>query len=133
MSTKPQSATPEAGDAGPRRTRSGAGLIRAWTVASIVYVLIAGGLSVGPIRRAFAQADRPVAAVAAPPPSSRGPIPDAPDSPGVMVAKAVGKQAALVFGPPLLALWFGWDAWFAIQGFLSKDTKSPGGGEPEEG
>jgi len=131
MSVKPENAAPETGDAGPRRTRSGSGLMRAWTLASIAYVLVAGGLSVGPIQRAFAQADRPVAAVAAPPPPSTGPLPDAPDSPGVRVAKAVGKQVALVFGPPLLALWFGWDAWFAIQGFLSKGMRRPGD-EPGE-
>ena len=34
------------------------------------------------------------------------------------VAKAVGKQAAIVLGPPALALWFGWDVWFAVTGFF---------------
>jgi hypothetical protein len=96
---------------------------------SIVYVLVAGALSVGPVQRAIDQADRAVP-VAAPPPPTDGPLPDPPDSPGVIVAKAVGKQAAIVLGPPLLALWFGWDVWFAVQGFLAKGAK-PREGEQE--
>jgi len=129
MSTKSESVRPEPGDAGPRRRRSGAGLMRAWMLISIVYVLVAGALSVGPVQRAIDQADRAVP-VAAPPPPTDGPLPDPPDSPGVIVAKAVGKQAAIVLGPPLLALWFGWDVWFAVQGFLAKGAK-PREGEQE--
>ena len=125
MSTKSASATPEPGDAGPRGRRSGTGLIRVWTLVSVVYVLVAGGLSVSPIQRAIDRADRAVVAAAAPPPPSNGPLPDPPDSPGVMVAKAVGKQAAIILGPPLLALWFGWDVWFAVQGFQSNAAKPP--------
>jgi hypothetical protein len=127
MSTKSESATPEPGDAGRRDRRSGTGLLRVWTLVSVVYVLVAGALSVSPIQRTIGEADRAVAAVARPPPPSNGPLPDPPDSPGVMVAKAVGKQAAIVLGPPLLALWFGWDVWFAVQGFLSKGATPPQG------
>ena len=34
-------------------------------------------------------------------------------------------RAAIILGPPLLALWFGWDVWFAVEGFLSKAAKPP--------
>ncbi len=61
---------------------------------------------------------------------STGPIPDAPDTGPVKIAKAVAKQGAIVFAPPALALWFGWDVWFAVTGFFprgaSRKKNSPG-------
>jgi hypothetical protein len=41
----------------------------------------------------------------------------------VAIARAVGKQAAIVLGPPALALWFGWDVWFALTGFFPARRK----------
>jgi len=101
----------------------GARLLKAWAAASILYVGVAGGLSAQPIRAAIAEARQP-----APPPLPQppprvptGPIPDPPDTPAVKLAKTVAKQAAIVIAPPLLVLWFGWDVWFAVVGFLSRD------------
>lgn len=108
------------------RPRPGARLIRVWTAAAILYVAAAGWLSVAPIRAALAQADGPAPASASIPASWKGPLPDAPDSPAVKVAKTVAKQAAITFAPPFLVLWFGWDVWFAARGFLSAGGKAPG-------
>ncbi|HEX4095934.1 MAG TPA: hypothetical protein VHX64_04355 [Caulobacteraceae bacterium] len=108
------------------RRRPGANLVRAWAVASAVYVLVVGALSVAPIREALAQAARPAAA----PPTVRvgdGPVPEAPDTPTLKLAKAIGKQAAIALAPPFLVLWFGWDLWFAIQGFWLRDRDLSGG------
>jgi hypothetical protein len=115
-----------------RRRRSK--LLGAWMVASAVYVLVAAGFSVTPIRHALTAADR-----AAPPPvpaTSSGPVPEAPDPPAVTIAKAVGKQALVVFAPPALALWFGWDVWFAVTGFFPRrdrirEAEGQGAEEPE--
>lgn len=101
------------------RRRTGATLFRFWAVASLLYCLVAGAFAVAPIRVALAQA-----ANAAPPPARisqtyRGPLPEAPDTPTVKLAKTVAEQAAIAFAPPLLTLWFGWDLWFAVVGFLS--------------
>ncbi|HZZ68548.1 MAG TPA: hypothetical protein VFE18_10275 [Phenylobacterium sp.] len=107
------------------RRLPGANLVRAWAVASALYVLVAGALSVAPIREALAQAAHPAAAA----PIVRvgdGPVPEAPDTPAIKLAKAIGKQAAIAFAPPLLLLWFGWDLWFAIQGFWRRDRDLSG-------
>jgi hypothetical protein len=101
------------------RKRPGASLFRFWALASLLYCLVAGALSVAPIRTALAQANEPQPPPTTAPQTSRGPVPEAPDTPTVKVAKSVAKQAAIVFAPPLLTLWFGWDLWFAVVGFLS--------------
>lgn len=105
------------------RPRPGARLVRVWTAAAILYVAAAGWFSVAPIRAALAQADGPAPALAPLPASWKGPLPDAPDSPTVKVAKTVAKQAAITFAPPFLVLWFGWDVWFAARGFLATREK----------
>ena len=93
-------------------------------IAAAIYVFIAAGVSLGPIRNAIdeAQSFKPP-----PPPraaSTSGPIPEAPATASVKIAKALAKQAAIVFGPPALALWFGWDVWFAVTGFFPSRRKT---------
>ena len=105
------------------RKRRGAGLFRIWAVASMAYVVAAGAVSVAPIRAAVAQASQPAAPAPALPVESRGPLPDAPDTPTVKLAKTVAKHAAITLAPPFLTLWFGWDLWFAVVGFLSPERK----------
>ncbi|MBS0332598.1 MAG: hypothetical protein JSS35_07510 [Proteobacteria bacterium] len=93
-------------------------------IAAAAYVLVAAGFSVAPIRQAIVQAR---ATPIAPPPlvtTISGPIPEAPDTGPVRIAKAIGRQAAIVLGPPARALWFGWDLWFTLVGFF------PGGRRP---
>jgi hypothetical protein len=92
--------------------------VKVWLIAALAYGLAAGLLSVAPIRTAITQAQRPVAPPARPDSGLSGPLPDAPDSPGLALGKVIGRQAVLVVGPPLLVLWFGWDVWFAVTGFL---------------
>lgn len=86
-------------------------------VATAIYVAAAAAFSISPVQHAIAEAK---ATPSAPPPrvATSGPIPDEPDTGPMKIAKAVGKQAAIVFGPPALVLWFGWDVWFAVTGFF---------------
>ena len=108
--------------------RSGGGvhpLLTCWLVASAFYVLVVGALSVEPIRLAIMQAQHPRASPLQRYERSTGPLPDAPDRPGVAIAKAVARQGALIVGPPLLVLWFGWDVWFAVVGFLKPRSGPP--------
>ncbi|MFI4966409.1 MAG: hypothetical protein ACHP9T_13705 [Caulobacterales bacterium] len=107
------------------RRRPGARLIRTWALASIAYVAAAGALSVAPVREVMTQAARPAPLAPTLPASWKGPLPDAPDSPAVKVAKVVARQAVIAFAPPFLVLWFGWDVWFAARGFLAPDRKAP--------
>lgn len=88
-------------------------------IAAAIYALAAAGFSVAPIRHAVAEAG---ASQAPPAPAAptKGPIPDTPDTGRVKLAKAVARQAAIVVGPPALALWIGWDLWFAIVGFFPR-------------
>jgi hypothetical protein len=51
-----------------------------------------------------------------------GPLPDKPDGPALAIGKVIVRQVALSVGPPLLVLWFGWDVWFAVTGFLQPRT-----------
>lgn len=99
--------------------------MRAWAVGSAIYTIAAVALSVGPIQHAMVEAGRPAAA-AAPVTVGDGPIPEAPDSPKVRFAKTVGERALIVVVPPFLALWFGWDVWFAVEGFRSRQRKDAG-------
>jgi hypothetical protein len=101
-------------------------LLKGWALSSVIYVGVAGAFSVEPVRTALAQADSPRPPPLAPDPAAAptGPLPDAPDTPSVRIAKTVAKQAAITFAPPLLVLWFGWDVWFAVVGFLSPDRKA---------
>ncbi|HEX3886881.1 MAG TPA: hypothetical protein VHW05_05250 [Phenylobacterium sp.] len=108
------------------RRRPGANLVGAWAVASAIYVLVAGALSVSPIREALAQAAHPAATPAPIVRVGDGPVPEAPDTPTLKLAKAIGKQAAIALAPPFLVLWFGWDLWFAIQGFWRQDRDLSG-------
>jgi hypothetical protein len=90
-------------------------------IAAAFYVVVAAGFSVTPIRHAVAEAQ-----AFRPPPRARstlGPIPEAPDTAPVRIAKALARQAAIVLGPPALALWFGWDLWFALSGFFPSRRK----------
>jgi hypothetical protein len=82
--------------------------------------LVGAGLdSVRPIDSALSYArSHHAATVKAAPVNLNGPLPSPPDSPGVAAAKVVARQAAIIFAPPLLLLWFGWDLWFAAVGFL---------------
>lgn len=106
----------------------GSKLFRAWAVASALYVLVAIGFSLAPIQAAFEAADRTPAAAPAASGNRRA---EAPDTPRLKIAKAVGKQALIVLAPPALVLWFGWDAWFAITGFFpSRRTRSDEARDP---
>lgn len=49
---------------------------------------------------------------------SDGLLRDRPDTAAVTDAKIIAGQAAVIAAPPLLALWFGWDVWFAVVGLL---------------
>ncbi|HEY8003664.1 MAG TPA: hypothetical protein VIE16_05515 [Phenylobacterium sp.] len=102
------------------RKRPGSRLLKVWAVISVLYVGVAGALSVHPIRSAIAEAGQPAAAIPAPRLDTRGPLPEAPDTPAMKLGKTVARQAAITLAPPLLALWFGWDLWFALTGFLSR-------------
>ena len=90
-------------------------LLRTWMVASCVYVLAAIGFSVTPLQDAFKAAGR---APALAPATSSGSVRGASEASRMTLAKAVGKQALIVFAPPALVLWFGWDVWFAFTGFF---------------
>jgi hypothetical protein len=106
-------------------------LLRIWLVAAAVYVLVAGAMSVAPIKAALLRAHEPPPARPAQVAPTNGPIPDAPDSPAIALAKSLARQAAVVAGPPLLTLWFGWDFWFAVTGFLERRAhagRGDGGG-----
>lgn len=89
-------------------------LLQAWGVAAVLYALTAAVLSVGPIRQVIHEGAAE-SARAAPSASVRG----------AGVVKIVGRQAAIVVGPPLLLLWFGWDVWFVIVGFFGRDRDTP--------
>jgi hypothetical protein len=91
------------------RSIYGRRLFKAWAVAAVLYGLTASALSVAPIRRTWLDASP--ASV----PSQQVRV--------VMVAKVVGRQAAIVAGPPLLLLWFGWDVWFAVVGLFGREPK----------
>jgi len=95
-----------------RRSIYGRRLFKVWAVSAILYGLTASALSVAPIRRAWLDA------LPASVPSQQVRV--------VMVAKVVGRQAAIVAGPPLLLLWFGWDVWFAAVGFFGRDPEESG-------
>ena len=101
--------------------RSGSGLFKCWAFASVVYVLVAGALSIEPARDVIT--DPQDVSRANPMPQTRvtGPLPEAPNSRGEEIARVIAKQAGICLAPPLLALWFGWDVWFATVGFLSRD------------
>lgn len=92
-----------------RRSIYGRRLFKAWAVAALLYGLTASALSVAPIRGAWLDAS----------PAS---VPS-PEVRIVMVTKVVGRQAAIVAGPPLLLLCFGWDVWFAAVGFFGRDPE----------
>lgn len=115
----------------PSRSR----LLRLWSIVSAAYVAVAVAASAGPLQAAVERAltTTPPPASAQPLQPSGGPIPEAPDSQGQMLAKAIGLEALLLAGPPLLLLWFGWDVWFALAGFfpgaagLAPDRAEPDG------
>ena len=109
---------------GRRGRFAGRLLLRTWAVAAVIYVVVAGAWSVAPIRAAVLRAQEPVRAQPAPAAPADGPIPDAPDSPAVALAKSLAWHAAVVIGPPALTLWFGWDLWFAAAGLLELRARS---------
>jgi hypothetical protein len=90
----------------------------------MLYVAAAGALSAAPIRQAIAQAQGLAPPSVQPNVLPTGPLPEAPDSPSLRLWKAVGRQGLIIVGPPLLALWFGWDVWFAVSGLLSRGPSS---------
>jgi hypothetical protein len=92
-----------------RFARSGPRLFKAWAVAAAIYVAVAIGFSVAPIRSAL---ERTADTAGGPPSSAQS----APRQPALLEVGA--RQAAIVAGPPLVLLWFGWDLWFAVLGFL---------------
>ena len=101
--------------------RSGSGLFKFWAFASVIYVLIAGALSIEPVRGVITDAKDVSRASPMPQTPVTGPLPEAPNSPGEEIAWVIAKRAGICLAPPLLALWFGWDVWFATVGFLSRD------------
>lgn len=99
-----------------RQNRPGAKLLKCWIFASVVYVCVAGALSLAPVRAVLGEARHQPA-----PTQARvvtGPLPNRPQSPREKVLRVIAKQTAISLAPPLLVLWFGWDLWFAIVGFL---------------
>jgi hypothetical protein len=84
-----------------RGRRAGRFLLKCWVVAAAIYVVAAGVMSVAPIRIAIVRADHTRAS-----------------PPSLVIGEVVARQAAITLAPPLLALWFGWDLWFAAVGFL---------------
>ena len=112
--------TPPAPARAPRSRRR---LLRAWAAASAASVLIAALGSAQPFMAAVARAPAAPAPTlmgrkAHPRGPADGPIPDAPDGPAEVSAKAAGAELWLLAGPPLLLLWLGWDVWFALVGFF---------------
>lgn len=107
-------------DAAGRTRPKRRGLLKFWFGAAVLYMAWTCTLSVAPIRSAIIQAQGPAPEHAEQQRQVQptGPLPDAPDSPAVKLGKVIGRQALIVVGPPLLALWFGWDVWFAVIGLL---------------
>lgn len=99
-------------------------LLQGWLVLAMLYVAVAGALSAAPIRHAIAQAQEPAPPYVQPKVAPTGPLPEAPDSPSLRLWKVIGRQGLIIAAPPLLALWFGWDVWFAVSGLLSRDSRS---------
>jgi hypothetical protein len=112
-------------EVGRGRTRRRAQwLLKVWSVIALGWVIAAGSQSVRPITVALRHARvHHAVTVRAAPFDPNGPLPTPPDSPDVAVAKVVARQAAIVVAPPLLLLWFGWDVWFAVAGFLDLRLK----------
>jgi hypothetical protein len=104
--------------------RLGRLLLRCWLGASAFYVVIACIMSVAPIRSAVAQAHHPATPPVHQSERLNGPLPDGPESPAFMIGKAVARQTALTLAPPFLVLWFGWDVWFAVTGFLQPRART---------
>ena len=101
-----------------RQQRLGRALLKGWLVIALIYVTAAAAFSIAPVRAAIGiPATGQVASQRQP--EARGDAhPDPPPSRTVRIGRAVTIQAAITFAPPLLALWFGWDVWFAVIGFL---------------
>jgi hypothetical protein len=104
------------------KSRLGGTLFRVWLGASAIYVAVILAVSVSPIKAAVKLARQPyVAPVAV---HNTGPD-NPPESPTMRAAEIVGRQGLIGLAPPLLALWFGWDAWFAAAGFLGTRGSRP--------
>lgn len=99
-------------------------LLKGWFIAAGLYVSVAGAYSVQPVQAAIRHVRSPGVAL----PAGTGKSSDArrrgPDNPALAVAEVAAKQGAIVFGPPFLTLWFGWDVWFAVVGFLELRRRS---------
>lgn len=93
-------------------------LLKGWFIVAVLYVVMAGAYSVQPVQAAIRHVRSPGVSL----PAGTGKSSDArrrgPDNPALAVAEVAAKQGAIVFGPPFLTLWFGWDVWFAVVGFL---------------
>lgn len=99
-------------------------LLKGWFIVAVLYVVMAGAYSVPPIQAAIRQVGSPRVSLSAGTGKSSDARREGPDNPALAVAEVAAKQAAIVLGPPLLALWFGWDVWFAVVGFLEPRRRS---------
>ena len=93
-------------------------LLKCWFIGAVLYVVVAGAYCVPPVQAAIRQVRSPSLALAAGTAMSSDTRREGPDNPALALARVAAKQATIVLGPPLLTLWFGWDVWFAVVGFL---------------
>lgn len=115
--------------AGPsRQQRLGRALLKAWLLVALIYVAAAAAFSVAPIQSAIRGAPSEQVAPPGQLEARKGALRDPPPSQAVRIGKAVAIQAGITFAPPLLVLWFGWDVWFAVIGFLPGQARPPAQG-----
>jgi hypothetical protein len=104
------------------KSRLGGTLFRAWLAASALYLAVIATVSITPIKAAVQLARQPYVA----PIAVRTTGPDnPPETPTMRATAIIGRQALIGLAPPLLILWFGWDAGFAIAGFLGTRPTHP--------
>jgi hypothetical protein len=99
---------------------SGRLLFKGWVVAAAAYVLLATFHALGPIEAALARSQRQAAAPPAQAGLPEGGSADEPAGAAPILGRTVLQYGAIIFAPPLLVLWFGWDVWFAVTGFLER-------------
>lgn len=99
-------------------------LLKCWFIVAVLYVVVAGAYSVPPVHAVVRQVRSPSVSLAVGTGKSADARREEPDNPALAVAGVAAKQAAIVLVPPLLTLWFGWDVWFAVVGFLEPRRRS---------